>query len=126
MEVALPNIGPYHASKACPPDTFRRLLILSWRRASVAKRILTKQLDLIPTKASLEELREAAKSCKNCDLWKLGTQTVFGEGSAQNKLMFVGELRGDQEVQAGNRLLGPAGRLLDNALVEARIDGKKV
>src|ERR1700681_4453253 len=92
----------------------------------MAKRILTKQLDLIPTKASLEELREAAKSCKNCDLWKLGTQTVFGEGSAHSKLMFVGEQPGDQEDQAGKPFVGPAGRLLDNALVEAGIDRKKV
>ena len=90
----------------------------------MAKRILTKQLDLIPTKASLDELREAAKSCKNCDLWKLGTQTVFGEGAAHNKLMLVGEQPGDQEDQAGKPFVGPAGKLLDSALVEAGIDRK--
>lgn len=50
----------------------------------MAKRLLTKQLDLIPAKATLPELREASKSCKNCDLWKLGTQTVFGEGAARS------------------------------------------
>src|SRR3984893_6863733 len=126
MEVALPNIGPYHASKACPPDTFRRLLILSWRRASVAQRILTKQLDLIPTKASLDELREAAKSSSNCDLWQLATQTVLREGAAPNKLMLVCEQPGDQDDQAGNPFVGPAGKLLDSALVEAGIDRKKV
>src|ERR1700693_5958762 len=92
----------------------------------MAKRILTNQLDLIPTKASLEELREAAKSCKNCDLWKLGTQTVFGEGAAHSKLMLVGEQPGDQEDLAGKPFVGPAGKLLDNALVEAGIDRKKV
>src|SRR6202047_4290767 len=85
----------------------------------MAKRILTKQLDLIPTKASLDELREAAKSCKNCDLWKLGTQTVFGEGAAHSKLMLVGEQPGDQEDLAGRPFVGPAGKLLDNALEEA-------
>src|ERR1700704_6956375 len=92
----------------------------------MAKRILNKQLGLIPTKASLEELREAAKSCKNCDLWKLGTQTVFGEGAAHSKLMLVGEQPGDQEDRAGKPFVGPAGKLLDNALVKAGIDRKKV
>jgi uracil-DNA glycosylase len=92
----------------------------------MAKRILTKQLDLIPTKATLDELREAAKSCKNCDLWKLGTQTVFGEGAAHSKLMLVGEQPGDQEDLAGKPFVGPAGKLLDSALVEAGIDRKKV
>ena len=92
----------------------------------MAKRNLTKQLDLIPAKATLPELREAAKSCKNCDLWKLGTQTVFGEGAAHSKLMLVGEQPGDQEDLAGQPFVGPAGKLLDTALDEAGIDRKKV
>src|SRR6202047_4949124 len=92
----------------------------------MAKRILAKQLDSIPAKASLEELREAAKSCKNCDLWKLGTQTVFGEGAGHSRLMLVGEQPGDQEDLAGKPFVGPAGKLLDNALVEAGIDREKV
>lgn len=92
----------------------------------MAKRLLTKQLDLIPAKAGLPELREAAKSCKNCDLWKLGTQTVFGEGAAHSKLMLVGEQPGDQEDIAGKPFVGPAGKLLDKALDEAGIDRKKV
>src|SRR3984893_9278 len=92
----------------------------------MAKRILTKQLDLIPTKASLDELREAAKSCKNCDLWKLGTQTGFCEGAAHSKLMLGGEQPGDQEYLAGKPFGGPAGKLRDSALVEAGIDRKKV
>src|ERR1700681_2348638 len=92
----------------------------------MTKRVLTNQLDLIPTKASLEELREAAKACKNCDLRKLGTQTVFGEGAAHSKLMLVGERPGDQEDLAGKPFVGPAGKLLDNTLVEAGIDRKKV
>src|ERR1700726_2372899 len=92
----------------------------------MAKRILTKQLDLIPTKLSLDELREAAKCCKNCDLWKLATQTVFGDGAAHGKLMLVGEQPGDQEDQTGKPFVGPAGKLLDTALVEAGIDRRKV
>jgi len=94
----------------------------------MAKRTLSKspQLGLIPAKASPEELREAAKTCKNCDLWKLGTQTVFGEGSTNSKLMLVGEQPGDQEDLAGKPFVGPAGKLLDSALLEAGIDRKKV
>src|ERR1700686_3768267 len=92
----------------------------------MAKRTLTKQLDLTTTKLSLDELREAAKSCKNCDLWTLATQTVFGEGAAHSKVMLVGEQPGDQEDQAGTPFVGPAGKLLDTALVEAGIDRKKV
>jgi DNA polymerase len=93
----------------------------------MAKRVLSKsQLDLIPTNATLKDLREAAKTCKNCDLWKRGTQTVFGEGGTHSKLMLVGEQPGDQEDLAGQPFVGPAGKLLDNALVEAGIDRKKV
>ncbi len=93
---------------------------------TMPKRLLTKQLDLISPKATLPELREAAKSCKNCDLWKLGTQTVFGEGAAHSKLMLVGEQPGDQEDLSGKPFVGPAGKLLDKALDEAGIDRKKV
>jgi uracil-DNA glycosylase len=74
--------------------------------------------------ATLEELRKAAAGCRACDLWKLGTQTVFGEGSPKAKLMFVGEQPGDQEDLAGRPFVGPAGRLLDKALEEAGIDRK--
>jgi uracil-DNA glycosylase family protein len=73
---------------------------------------------------TLEQLREAAGGCRACDLWKLGTQTVFGEGSPKAKLMFVGEQPGDQEDLDGRPFVGPAGRLLDKALEEAGIDRK--
>jgi uracil-DNA glycosylase len=92
----------------------------------MAKHVPTRQLELTPAKALLPELCEAAKTCKNCGLWKLGTQTVFGEGSAHSKLMLVGEQPGDQEDLAGKPFVGPAGKLLDSALVEAGIDRKKV
>jgi uracil-DNA glycosylase family protein len=71
---------------------------------------------------TLDELREAAKSCRRCDLWKTGTQTVFGEGSPDAELVLVGEQPGDQEDLAGRPFVGPAGRLLDKALEEAGID----
>ena len=81
---------------------------------------------LIPQKASLAELQETAKNCKACDLWKNATQTVFGEGMPSAKIMFIGEQPGDQEDLQGKPFVGPAGKLLDSALVEAGIDRKEV
>jgi uracil-DNA glycosylase len=81
---------------------------------------------LLPLTGSLEELKQEAKDCKNCDLWKLGTQTVFGEGGPKARLMLVGEQPGDQEDLEGFPFVGPAGKLLDKALEEAGIDRKKV
>lgn len=76
--------------------------------------------------ASLKELKAAAKDCKACDLWKHATQIVFGEGLPSAKVILVGEQPGDQEDLEGKPFVGPAGRLLDEALVEAGIDRKKV
>src|SRR5580700_4422030 len=81
---------------------------------------------LIPQHASLDQLAEAARDCKACDLWKRGTQTVFGEGRAHAKVMFIGEQPGNQEDLKGKPFVGPAGRLLDTALAEAGIDRNKV
>lgn len=81
--------------------------------------------ELIPAKPTLPALREAAKDCKACDLWLRGTQTVFGEGARHAKVMFVGEQPGDKEDLAGKPFVGPAGALLDKALVEAGIDRKQ-
>jgi DNA polymerase len=71
-------------------------------------------------------LKKESKECKACDLWKRGTQTVFGAGSARSKVMFVGEQPGNDEDLAGEPFVGPAGRLLDRALAEAGIDRSKV
>jgi uracil-DNA glycosylase family protein len=76
--------------------------------------------------ASLKELQAAAKDCKACDLWKHATQTVFGEGLPSAKIILIGEQPGDQEDREGKPFVGPAGHLLDEALVEAGIDRKKV
>ena len=76
--------------------------------------------------ASLEELARAAKDCKACDLWKRGTQTVFGEGDSHAKVMLVGEQPGNQEDLEGKPFVGPAGKLLDTALLAAGIDRAKV
>jgi uracil-DNA glycosylase family protein len=79
---------------------------------------------LVPPKPTLPKLREAAAGCKACDLWKTGTQTVYGEGAQTAQIMFVGEQPGDREDIEGRPFVGPAGRLLDNALAEAGIDRK--
>jgi len=81
---------------------------------------------LIPASPTLQSLQQVAKTCKACDLWKLGTQTVFGEGPAPARVMFVGEQPGDSEDRAGHPFVGPAGRLLDEVLVEVGIDRSQV
>jgi uracil-DNA glycosylase family protein len=75
---------------------------------------------------SLEALRLRAATCKRCDLWKSGTQTVFGEGPARAELMLVGEQPGDVEDRRGEPFVGPAGQLLRKALAEAGIDQRRV
>ncbi|MEA2476301.1 MAG: uracil-DNA glycosylase [Actinomycetota bacterium] len=77
---------------------------------------------LIPEPPSLASLRSASAVCTGCDLYKNGTQTVFREGSERAELMLVGEQPGDREDLAGEPFVGPAGRLLDDALKEAGID----
>jgi uracil-DNA glycosylase family protein len=81
--------------------------------------------ELIPPGAGLPKLREAAAGCKACDLWRSGTQTVFGEGTRAAEVMFVGEQPGDHEDREGRPFVGPAGRLLDQAMEEAGIDRRK-
>ena len=78
--------------------------------------------EYLPEKPTLSSLREAATGCRGCHLWERATQTVFGEGSARAAVMLVGEQPGDQEDKAGRPFVGPAGRLLDQALEEAGID----
>jgi uracil-DNA glycosylase len=71
---------------------------------------------------SLDRLRTEAASCKDCDLWEHATQTVFGEGPSDAPLMLIGEVPGDKEDKQGKPFVGPAGRILDDALAEAGID----
>ncbi len=74
------------------------------------------------TRLALEALREEAKRCRRCPLWKPATQTVFGEGSSEAALLFVGEQPGDQEDLVGRPFVGPAGQLFDRALADAGIE----
>ena len=88
----------------------------------MAKRPPTDASALIPDLPTLENVSAAAKDCQACDLWRLGTQTVFGEGRPRANLMLVGEQPGDAEDLAGHPFVGPAGKLLDRALQDAGID----
>ena len=80
----------------------------------------------VPSHPTLPKLRAAAAGCRACDLWKRGTQTVFGEGAPHARVMFVGEQPGDREDLQGRPFVGPAGLILDKALEEAGIDRKQV
>jgi DNA polymerase len=75
---------------------------------------------------SLRSVATAAKQCRACDLWSRATQTVFGEGPRTANVVLVGEQPGDKEDLAGHPFVGPAGRILDEALAEAGIDRKRV
>jgi uracil-DNA glycosylase len=76
----------------------------------------------LPERLALSSLKEAAAGCQACDLWKTGTQTVFGEGAKKSEVMLVGEQPGDYEDREGRPFVGPAGKLLDRALEEAGVD----
>jgi DNA polymerase len=82
--------------------------------------------DFLPPVSTLPALREAASGCRGCGLYRDATQTVFGEGPARARLMLVGEQPGDQEDRAGHPFVGPSGRLLDEALIEAGIERSTV
>lgn len=101
---------------ATPPDT---------RSAQRTPECYTAE-PYVPDSRSLPVLRKAAEKCRGCPLWKLGTQTVFGEGPAHARVIMIGEQPGDQEDRAGQPFVGPAGRLLDTALVQAGIDRRIV
>jgi uracil-DNA glycosylase family protein len=78
----------------------------------------------VPETRNLPKLRQAAAGCRACDLWKTGTQTVFGEGATSAEIVFVGEQPGDKEDLAGKPFVGPAGRVLDEGLEAVGIDRK--
>ena len=80
----------------------------------------------VPSHPTLPKLIVASKRCQGCDLYLHATQTVFGEGPARARIMMVGEQPGDQEDLAGKPFVGPAGKILDKALVEAGIDRETV
>lgn len=98
------------------------------RSRAIAETDDTEQLSaagLIPNKPTLDELREAAAECTACPLYRNATQTVFGEGPEQARIMFVGEQPGDSEDLAGHPFVGPAGKLLDSSMKAAGIDRRQ-
>ncbi|HEY4762924.1 MAG TPA: UdgX family uracil-DNA binding protein [Candidatus Acidoferrales bacterium] len=80
----------------------------------------------IPRSGSLQALRNASRNCKACDLWRNATQTVFGEGPRGAKIMMIGEQPGNQEDLEGKPFVGPAGKLLDEALLAAGVDRAQI
>ena len=83
-------------------------------------------VELAERERTLAGLRRAVHDCRGCDLWRNATQAVFGEGLARARVMLVGEQPGDKEDLAGHPFVGPAGRVLDEALEAAGIDRKQV
>ena len=86
---------------------------------------LTSAAKLIPQRPTLAGLEKAARDCKACPLWKTGTQTVFGEGSRDARVLLVGEQPGDREDIEGRPFVGPSGKVLDACLEQAGIDRSK-
>src|SRR3954471_7129913 len=95
-------------------------------RARPAKKEPETAAALIPPEPTVENLRRTAKGCQACPLWKTGTQTVFGEGSSDAKVVFVGEVPGNDEDLAGRPFVGPSGKLLDHVLEEVGIDRDEI
>src|SRR5919109_5586406 len=92
----------------------------------VAQKEKTSAQEFLPTERTMTALREAAASCKGCNLYKNATQTVFGEGPSGANVVFIGEQPGDFEDRAGHPFVGPAGRMFDKALAEARLPRETV
>jgi uracil-DNA glycosylase len=95
------------------------MAVLTSRRAETAA-------PMIPPNPTIEKLRRVAAGCRACPLWKTGTQTVFGEGSPDAKVIFVGEVPGNDEDLAGHPFVGPAGKYLDKVLEEVGIDRDEI
>jgi DNA polymerase len=79
----------------------------------------------LPERKTLRTLKTAARTCRACHLWRNATQTVFGEGAATADVMLVGEQPGNDEDLSGHPFVGPAGRVLDDALEQAGIDRRR-
>ncbi len=96
------------------------------RAASARKAPRCRKHEIAETASAVAAVREQAKHCERCPLYRNATQTVFGEGPADAPLVFVGEQPGDQEDLAGKPFVGPAGQMFDRALAEAGIDRTRV
>jgi uracil-DNA glycosylase family protein len=124
------------AIQAVDPDRFALLYTLVWRVHGGERQLLDDAADPLMQRLQsmaelvrrdspggrLEALAQDASVCRRCPLWQPATQTVFGEGPVDARLMLVGEQPGDMEDLAGRPFVGPAGQVLDRALAEAGID----
>src|SRR5262245_50861496 len=117
---------PRSAAARCGGPRHRVCDEMSRSRVPMPKRPTSDAAKLIPDRPTLPRVRTAARNCRACELWKLGTQTVFGEGTTGAELMLVGEQPGNDEDLSGHPFVGPAGKLLDRALREAGIDRSRV
>lgn len=81
---------------------------------------------LIPESPTIPKIQDAARKCRACPLWKKGTQTVFGDGAPNPKIVFVGEQPGFDEDLQGKPFVGPAGKVLDKGLARAGISREEV
>lgn len=86
----------------------------------------TTAADFLPERITLPTLKKASKECQGCPLFEPATQTVFGEGPADARIVLVGEQPGDEEDKKGKPFVGPAGRLLDEALEEAGVERERI
>jgi DNA polymerase len=86
----------------------------------------TTAAEWVPERLGLARLREAATECRGCELWESATQVVFSSGPRSARMMLLGEQPGDREDRAGEPFVGPAGRLLDQALADADIVREEV
>lgn len=78
--------------------------------------------EFVPAHANLDDLRKAAQACRRCDLYKGATQAVFGDGDADARIVFIGEMPGNSEDKEGVPFVGPAGGLLARAMDDVGID----
>ena len=122
-----------HSARSCRCSVKKKRAMRSGHKSgsgSLSKRDVTRDLtsiaDLLPPHPTLEKLRQAARKCRACDLWRNATQTVFGEGKPNASIMLIGEQPGDQEDRVGRPFVGPAGKVLADALAEAGIDRSAV
>jgi len=92
----------------------------------VTRKTETSAADFLPKRHTLKDLSAAAQDCEGCELYEKATQTVFGEGPQDASLILLGEQPGDMEDRQGHPFVGPAGRLLDRALAEAKIPRSEV
>ncbi len=95
-------------------------------RKAAPKRAVPTGSSPVPVDDSLDALRDAAAACKRCDLWKPATQTVFGAGPDNARVLVVGEQPGDLEDIEGLPFVGPAGKMLDKALEELGVDRRRM